>query len=340
MVGSTLLFKQTTGMFISAIFIMYKLLLAANKSEFKIVIKIVFTRFLGVLIPITLLVLYLSINNIWNEFLDYTIYGIKTFSNYVSYLYLIKSKNIIIKVLSILVPCSFLYMYYATVIRKQNKIERKNLFIFFVYGVGCFIVVFPISDTIHFLIGSLPAMIAVIYILWKITQKIYRKIPIKGIKLYMREFIKVFVVLSIGVILVNSIYVITKCIIEVKRYDKINHFKYIELSEKTITLIGDYILQKESEGKKVYILDAVAAIYMIPIDRYNKNYDMFLLGNLGSKGEQGQIENLEEQDNIMVLILNDNYNRNWQNPEKVRAYIIENWNKKGQIEIFDIYEKI
>ena len=30
-----------------------------------------------------------------------------------------------------------------------------------------------------------------------------------------------------------------------------------------------------SENKNVYILDASAALYMVPIDRYNKNYDMF-----------------------------------------------------------------
>ena len=78
---------------------------------------------------------------------------------------------------------------------------------------------------------------------------------------------------------------------------------------------------------------------MIPLDKYNKNYDMFLKGNLGTKGEIGQIENLEKEENIVVLILNDNYSRNWQNPEKVRKYIINNWNKKGEIGKFDIYEK-
>jgi len=29
---------------------------------------------------------------------------------------------------------------------------------------------------------------------------------------------------------------------------------------------------------------------MIPIDKYNKDYDMFLKGNIGKDGEQGQIE--------------------------------------------------
>lgn len=66
---------------------------------------------------------------------------------------------------------------------------------------------------------------------------------------------------------------------------------------------------------------------------------MFLKGNIGSKGEKGHIEKLDKTTNSLVLILNHNYKRNWQNPEKVRQYIIDNWTKTGEIQYFDIYEK-
>lgn len=78
---------------------------------------------------------------------------------------------------------------------------------------------------------------------------------------------------------------------------------------------------------------------MIPIDKYNKDYDMFNKGNFGAKGEEGQIKKLNNTTNSRVLIMNENYRRNWQNPEKVREYIIENWTKIGEIRNFDIYEK-
>ena len=42
-------------------------------------------------------------------------------------------------------------------------------------------------------------------------------------------------------------------------------------------------IEQEKENKKVYILDAEAAIYMIPINNYNKDYDMFLKGNIGKE---------------------------------------------------------
>ena len=78
---------------------------------------------------------------------------------------------------------------------------------------------------------------------------------------------------------------------------------------------------------------------MIPINRYNKNYDMFTVGNLGKAGEDGQIENIKRnRENIKILIKNNKYKLNWQSPKKVRNWIINNMNKTGQIGIFDIYE--
>lgn len=38
-------------------------------------------------------------------------------------------------------------------------------------------------------------------------------------------------------------------------------------------------------------------------------------------------------------MLSDKYKRNWQTPENVRKYIIEEWNKSGKIGAFDIYER-
>ena len=74
-------------------------------------------------------------------------------------------------------------------------------------------------------------------------------------------------------------------------------------------------------NKEVYILDSDAALYMIPIDRYHKDYDMFNKGNFGSRGEEGKIEDLKEEKDIIVLIKKDGIAR------------------IGEILIFDIYIK-
>ena len=76
---------------------------------------------------------------------------------------------------------------------------------------------------------------------------------------------------------------------------------------------------------------------MIPLDRYNKDYDLFLLGNLGSGAEEKQIDNIKNED-AKYLILKDEYNRNWQTPERVRSYIKDNMKYIESVDIFDVYE--
>ena len=63
---------------------------------------------------------------------------------------------------------------------------------------------------------------------------------------------------------------------------------------------------------------------------------MFLIGNLGGNGEEGIIKDLQNEDNYLVLIKSEQYSRNWQNPEKVRRYIMKNMNKTGKIVLITI----
>ena len=70
---------------------------------------------------------------------------------------------------------------------------------------------------------------------------------------------------------------------EENRYNKLQNFKYIKAESNEIQKIDQFIIECEKNNKTVYILDATAAIFMIPIDKYNKDYDMFLKGNLGRK---------------------------------------------------------
>ena len=340
LVGTSILFKQTTGLFVSVIFIFCKLLLASNKEDFKRAFKIIIIRLLGVIIPVIVLAIYLSINNIWYDFLDYTVYSLNTFSNKISYLKLIKGNyGIIIAILSVLVPLTIIAMYVISVFKKIKTEEQKNIFILFCYSVGSFIVVYPISDSIHFLIGSFPTLVSIAYLVWIITKKILEKYNNGKLIYGIKYFVKSVVTTSILIIFICSIVMIIQYISECGKYTELTHFRYIPASSEHIQKIDDFILKQNEEGKDVYILDATAAIYMIPLDRYNKDYDMFLKGNIGAKGEEGQIKKLEDTTNIVVLIMNENYRRNWQNPEKVRTYIIENWTKIGEIENFDIYTK-
>ena len=121
---------------------------------------------------------------------------------------------------------------------------------------------------------------------------------------------------------------------------KLLHFSQIPIDkalEERIEEVSSFI---KNQTKPVHILDAEGAIYTIPLDRYDKNYDMFLKGNLGGKGQLGQAEQItKEADSSIYLIKKPEYGRNWQSPEEVVKFVLDNFTKSGEINIYNIYER-
>lgn len=325
--GISITMKQTTGICFSIVFIGYKILAVRNKKDFKQFLKICITRTLGVIIPVTILILYLIQNEIIGDFIDYTILGIKEFKNSIPYYNLLKGD---LKLLAVIVPLGIIIAFYKS-IKEKNMI----LAILFAYSVSTIIVVYPISDDIHFLIGGTIGIITLVYMLKLLINKYFDEI-INNEK--MLKFIEIITIVIISFMLVISLYKIIRYLENCANY-KLQNFNYIPVYDdmaESIQKVDDYILNQEHE---VYILDARAGIYMIPINRYNKNYDMFLIGNIGSKGSEGVIEDLKSKENVKLLLLNNERNLNWQTPLDVIKYVKENYSKTGEIEIFDVYEK-
>lgn len=278
------------------------------------------------------------------DFINYAVLGISTFSNKIPYARLLQSDKIEIKVLSILMPISIMAMAVVLIITKLLKKENEDIqkiLTMLIYSFSIIIVIYPISDEIHFLIGSLISIIGLIYLLSILGKKIY-------IKINCSKKYKVYKIITLIIWILIFAMILTKAFNNLYKYAKteknteIAHFKYIEIEEgleKRINNIDNYILEKEQEGKKVYILDAEAAIYMIPIDKYNKDYDMFLRGNIGKDGEEGQIEKIKQkEENALYLIRKENLKTNWQTPVNVIEYIRNNLEKIENIEIYNVYK--
>ena len=319
--GISIITKQTTGILITICTIGYKILAIRKKEEIIEFLKIALIRLIASLIPVLIIVLILIYNNALKDYIDYCIMGISTFTNKVSYLRLLKSKKLVIKILSYLPIINIIVF----IMYLKNK--DKNLLILFSFSLVNLSVVYPISDESHFVIAIMLTVISTIYLINLIKINVKKEI---WMKYFLRCIICICSILSIIMFFLN----IKKNNINIE----LEHFKYLPMSKEDISGVNEITNYIKSQNKKVYILDATAALYMIPIDRYNKNYDMFLKGNLGSKGEDGQIENIKSTSEKIILIMNEKYRRNWQNPEKVREYIQKNMTKKGQIRNFDIYE--
>ena len=300
--GLTITLKQTTGIFICIALLGNKLLFVRSKEEFKIYLKTFIFRLIGIAFPVLLMFIYLIINNAVDDFVIYTIKGVSGFSNYIPY------KNLLnwdlIGILSLLVPATFVYGWIKSVVFENGKIT----YFFVVYGLAMFVVCFPISDKIHFLIGILPIIIIILYELYNILSKICKRI-FKSEKIN-----NVIIIFGATFTILFSIYLFAENIYNYCKNasytSNLNHFKYAPISRELnnqIKMIGEYIRINDN----VKILDATASIYMIPIDRYNKNYDMLLKGNLGFNGEHNIIEEISNSKDTKYLILNDKYNKNW-----------------------------
>lgn len=330
--GIAILFKQTTGIAVAMACVGYKIFEIRKKEEIKEFLKIAFTRVLGVIIPVICFVVYLAANGAVLDFINYAILGIRTFSNKISYSSLLESGKI--SYLATIVPVA-LVMMFVLLFKKNTK---RELYVLFAYAISTFIVAFPISDEIHFLIGSMISFIAISYMIYECVMENFEpesSARLKKMTYIIINFASIFFILFL---LWNSLLEIEYKYVLVEKETELQHFKNIpedkDLKEY-IKEVDEYILQEQSNGKKVYILDASAAIYYIPINQYNKDYDMFLKGNLGGDGEDGIIDRINNQKNAIYLLKKSGLN--WQNPNKVREYIINNLNSNGDILYFWIF---
>ena len=294
--------------------------------------------------PVIFMTVYLLVTNSLIDFINYAILGIKTFSNKIAYTGLLQDDNLEIQILAVLIPASIMLnaiiLLVARILKREND-EFKNILTILIYSVSIIIVMYPISDKIHFLIGSFIALIGLIYQIYLLGKILYRKIRLaQKYKVYKITtlLIQVVVFAEIAIYGINNLY----NYIKVEKNERIAHYKNIEISEGLIERIDEidaYISEQENNGKKVYILDAEAAIYMIPLNKYNKDYDMFLKGNIGKDGEQGQIEKIQNRnDNELYLIRNSKLRSNWQTPLNVVNYVRNNLEKIGEISIYEVFK--
>lgn len=342
MVGLAVCTKQSIGMTLALIIVLYKIVFIKNKSEVKEYIKIAMVRIAGILMPVLFLVIYLILTGSIKDFINYAILGISTFSNSISYSELLKNDKLEIKILSVLIPIFLMINLIIIVIRKilnkENEVTQKILTMF-IYSFSIIILMYPIADEIHFLIATLISMISELYIIGLLCKKIYIKINYnKKYKTYKITTLIIWIML-LTMILTTSInnlyqYVKTEKNQELKHYKNIKIEKYLQ---KRINDIDNYIIK--SKNKNVYMLDAEAAIVMIPLDKYNKDYDMFLIGNIGKDGEEGQIEKIKKrEENTIYIIRRQEIPQNWQTPQRVIEYIRENLKLIGTIDAYEIYE--
>lgn len=344
--GLTVCTKQSIGAILAIIVVGYKIIFVQNKKEFIEYLKTAFKRIIGILIPIILVLIYLIVTNSLQDFINYAVLGISTFSNKIPYAKLMNNDKKEIQILSRIMPFILLAMAVLTIVL-QNKKKKENIgnidnkiLTMLIYSLSTIIIMYPISDEIHFLIAGTITFIGLAYILYLLGITIYNKINLQSKKKIYKITSLMISIIAIAFIAVRGIENITEYTKQEKN-ETIEHYKNIQISEylqERINEIDIFILEQEKENKKVYILDAEAAIYMIPINNYNKDYDMFLKGNIGKDGQEGQIQKIKQKEtNEIILIRKRNLQSNWQTPTEVVDYVRGNLEFMGEVSIYEVY---
>lgn len=260
-------------------------------KDLKQFFKIFGTRILGIFIPVILYCIYLSANNIWADFLDYAIFGISTFSNTVPYDKLM-SYGKLYKVLAYLIPTALIIMTFVYILTLWDKTIRekewaRRLRILFIYDLASIVVIYPIADRNHFGVGTICTILTVIYLVYEIGKYYIRNK--EKTKFALKTFFRATAILFLIAYSIKGTFNIAEYIKIINNQNSLSHFNMIPTDEvlyKRIEGIDQFILNQREEGKKVYILDTMAAAFVIPTGEYHKNYDMFNIGNFGTRGEK------------------------------------------------------
>ncbi len=274
------------------VFVGYKILEIRKISDFKIYLKILGTRLIGILVPLIIFAIYLTFNGIWIDFIDYTILGLKTFSNTVLYENLLN--EILYTILAYMIPINiglFVLTYIFTLSQKdlKDKDWAKRLRILLVYDIATISAIYPIADKNHFAIGTICTLITSVYLIYEIIVYSFKILNKKKLIFALKTFFETVSLLIMIVFVAKALISVIGFIQGINGQTYLNHFKYIPTSENLqtrINMVDEYILEQKENGIDVYILDTMAAAYIIPTDEYHKNYDMFNLGNFGSRGTE------------------------------------------------------
>ena len=304
--------KQNIGIYYSLAYIIIELIL--NKKEG---MKNLLKTFVITLFSCTLYLMYLYFNGNLVGFIGYTVLGLKEFSQNI---FIDALDYIIIDILIILFIVFVLYK------KKYNPEDFNSIITVLVFGICLLPIGYPIADRWHMIVASMVLIICFFYVIHNI---IIIELNVEYKKL------NTLIIIIVVFMIISSLYKINLCYGKVCT-DSNSKFYLIPIENETakdIQLMEEYLLK---ENKKVIIVSPEAGMYKINMEfKGDGEFDIPFLGNLGKDGEYGLINEVKKYNNTYFLI--HTKKKYWQESDKLREYIKNNYQIVGNINDFDIY---
>lgn len=344
--GLAFLTKQTIGLLL-IIVVIFEVFIYMKKIGFDLkltkFIKLIGVRIFGMMIPITMFLIYLGFNGDFNDFINYAIKGVKEFSNSIPYYRLLNSTDYKIAIISrlFIIVYGSLFITFILECVKNNKLKDEliNIYVLVFCSIPVIAIIYPISDDFHLIVASVYALIIIAYLFILVLKKIdgFIKIDIFYKKLLLIGILFIIILISFkNLIIERNINVKENVLVPFKHYEGIYVPEYLS---KRISDVTDKVRAYSNSGRESIIVDAEAAIYDIVLNRYKKNYDMLLIGNIGENGVEKIINEIKDSHNVYYFVKNPQYALNWQLPEDIVDYIRNNLKYHETVSVFDVYYK-
>ena len=344
--GLAFLTKQTIGILL--IFVMiFEVFIYMKKSGFDLkfnkFIKLIGVRILGMMVPIIIFLIYLGITGAFNDFINYAIKGVREFSNNVPYYRLFDSNDKVVSIISRLFIIVYIPLFITFILEsiknKKLKDELINIYVLAFCSIPVIAIIYPISDDFHLIVASVFALIVVAYLLIFLLNEIDKFVKIDAFykKLLLIGLLFIIILISFkNAIIERNLNIKENVLVPLKHYEGIYVPKYLS---NRISDVTDKVRSYSNSGRESIIIDAEAAIYDIVLNKYKKNYDMLLIGNIGERGVEKIINEIKDSHNVYYFVKNPQYALNWQLPEDIIDYIRNNLKYHETVSVLDVYYK-
>ena len=344
--GLAFLTKQTIGLLL-IIVVIFEVFIYMKKIGFDLkltkFIKLIGVRIFGMMIPIAMFLIYLGVNEAFNDFINYAIKGVREFSNNVPYYRLLNSTDYKIAIISrlfiIVYGSLFITFILECVKNKRMKDGLINIYILAICSIPVIAIIYPISDDFHLIVASVFVLIVVAYLLIFLLNEINKfvKFDVFYKKLLLIGLLFIIILISLkNVIIERNLNIKENVLVPFKHYEGIYVPEYLS---NRISDVTDKVRSYSNFGRESIIIDAEAAIYDIVLNKYKKNYDMLLIGNIGERGVEKIINEIKDSHNVYYFVKNPQYALNWQLPEDIIDYIRNNLKYHETVSVFDVYYK-
>ena len=344
--GLAFLTKQTIGLLL-IIVVIFEVFIYMKKIGFDLkftkFIKLIGVRIFGMMIPITIFLIYLGVNGAFNDFINYAIKGVKEFSNSIPYYRLFDSNDKVVSIISRLFIIVYIPLFITFILEcvknKKMKDELMNIYVLAICSIPVIAIIYPISDDFHLIVASVFVLIVVAYLLIFLLNEIDKFVKIDAFykKLLLIGLLFIIILISFkNAIIERNFNIKENVLVPFKHYEGIYVPKYLS---NRISDVTDKVRLYSNAGRESIIIDAEASIYDIVLNRYKKNYDMLLIGNIGENGVEKIINEIKNSHNVYYFVKNPQYALNWQLPEDIIDYIRNNLKYHETVSVFDVYYK-